>query len=515
MVVVCQMENRDLKVKKLALVALFLLGSAASKVRPIAIVGATLVDGSRRMGIPNATVVIRGDTIESIRGEVPDDAIVIDAHGLIIAPGFIDIHNHSGQGLKRDPSATTQVAQGITTIVLGQDGVSALPIAPYLRSLDRSPVAVNVLTFVGHSTLRERVMGEKNLGRAATDAEIRKMAALAEQAMRDGAFGVSSGLEYEEAKASSTEELLGLARAIAPFHGIYMTHIRDEAQKTFDALREALQIGRTTQVPVEISHLKMGSASVWGRAGEAIDLIQNARGHVDVSADCYPYDAWHATIRVMVPSGRFDDPQEVANSIKENGGADGVLIVDCAAHRDYEFKTLQQIADAQKKTPVDVFMQIVKDGGAEVVVRSMKEADIKAFYQQPWVMVASDGGIGVRHPRSAGTFPRVLGRYVRDLKWISLPQAVHMMTGLPAWRLGLKDRGLLRPGMKADIVLFDEKKVIDRSTFEDPLKLPEGIERVFVNGVEVWSGGKVTGKKPGKAVRRADTGSSAGRSPSR
>ena len=221
----------------------FFLGSCASTPqRPaIAIVGATLIDGSGSAAISSSTVVIRGDRIASVGGEVPRGATVIDAYGLTLAPGFIDMHNHSGEGLKTDPAATTQVSQGITTVVLGQDGESALPIAAYLAMLDQSPVAVNVLTFVGQATLRERVVGENQTNRAATADEIRAMAALADQAMRDGAFGLSTGLEYEEAKWSTTDEVIALARATAPYGGIYMSHIRDEAQKTFESFAEALR----------------------------------------------------------------------------------------------------------------------------------------------------------------------------------------------------------------------------------------------------------------------------------
>jgi N-acyl-D-amino-acid deacylase len=478
-----------------------MISACASSTAPrFAIVGATLVDGTGAPSVPNATVIIRGDTIERVGGEVPSDATVIDGHGLTLAPGFIDMHNHSGSGLKTEPAAITQVAQGITTVVLGQDGGSALPVGEYLQSLDRSPVAINVLTFVGQATLREHVMGEKNLDRPATDDEVRAMAALADQAMRDGAFGLSTGLEYEEGKKSTTAEVIALARAVAPYHGIYMSHVRDEAQKTFESFEEALRIGRDAGVPVEISHIKMGSVSVWGRAAEAVRLIERARAAgQDVTADCYPYDAWHATIRVIVPSGRFDDPHDVAEAITETGGADRITIVNSEAHPDYEFKSLQKIADEQHTTPVDMYMRIVRDGGAEVVAQSMKDEDIRLFYQQPWVMVGSDGGIGIRHPRAAGTYPRVLGRYVREMHWLSLEEAVRKMTSAPAARLRLRDRGIVRAGMKADLVLFDAARVIDRSTFQDPLRLPEGIEHVFVNGVAVWP---QTGARPGVAIRR-------------
>lgn len=242
---------------------------------------------------------------------------------------------------------------------------------------------------------------------------------------------------------------------------------------------------------------------MWGRANEAVKMIEeaHARGQ-DVTADAYPYDAWHATIRVIVPSGRHDDPHDVAAAIAENGGPDRIMIVNCKAHPDYEFKTLQQIAEMRHTTSTDVYMQVVRDGGASVVGRSMQESDIKVLYAQPWVMIGSDGGIGVRHPRGAGTYPRILGRYVRDQRWLTLEEAVHKMTAMPAARLRLADRGVIKAGMKADLVLFNASSVIDRSTFQQPQVLSEGMERVFVNGMAVWKNGAATGARPGTPLRR-------------
>ena len=473
----------------------------------IAIVGPTVIDGSGSAPFVTTAVLIRGDRIDAVGPRsIPRDATIVDGHGLTLAPGFIDMHNHSGAGLERDPSATTQVSQGITTLALGQDGGSELPVGEYLHKLEEHPVAVNVLTFVGQATVRGVAM-KGDTGRQATADEIAAMVVMVDRAMREGAFGLSTGLEYEAAKHSSTEEVIALAHATAPYGGIYISHVRDEAQLTFPSFEEALRIGREAQVPVQISHIKMGSKSVWGRAPEAVRLIETARKNgQDVTADAYPYDAWHATIRVLVPSGRYDDPNDVAEAIAENGGADRITIVNCNAHHDYEFKTLQQIADAQQTTPVAVYMQVVRDGGATVVGRSMKEEDIRVFYTQPWVMVGSDGGIGLRHPRGAGTYPRVLGRYVRELQWLTLQEAVRKMTSLPASRLRLSDRGLVKAGMKADLVLFDPARVIDDSTFEDPQRIAEGIARVFVNGVEVWRGAAVTGAKPGRPIRIQDAG---------
>ena len=471
----------------------------------IAIVGATLIDGSGRDSIADSVVVLKGDSIVAAgkrnQVQIPSGARVIEARGLVVAPGFIDAHNHSDRGFATDPSATSQVSQGITTVVIGQDGGSAFPIGKYLSDLDRNPIALNVLTFVGHATLRSRVMGD-DTNRHATPAEIEKMREMVEEAMRDGAMGLSTGLEYETGKPASTEEIVALAKAAGAHGGMYISHIRDEADKSFEALTEAIQIGREAHLPVQISHIKLGTLKVWGKSKEVVALVNKARSRgQDVTADCYPYDAWSSTIRVLIPSGRHDDPVDVARGLADVGGPANITIVSCRAHPDYEFKTLAEISKQQQISPVELYMKIVRDGGAGVVCHSMKEPDIRTFYTQPWVMVSSDGGIGSRHPRGAGTYPRVLGQFVREQRWLSLPEAIRKMTSFPASRFKLSNRGLIRPGFKADVVLFDPQRIIDRATFKDPEMIAEGVKRVFVNGQEVWVEGNVTGKRPGQALR--------------
>jgi N-acyl-D-amino-acid deacylase len=370
-----------------------------------------------------------------------------------------------------------------------------------LRGLDDNPIALNVLTFVGHATVRSQVMGE-NTNRKATPAEIENMKQMVEQAMRDGAIGLSTGLEYETGKPASTEEVIALARAASRFGGIYISHIRDEADLTFEALTEAIRIGREAHIPVQISHIKLGSVAVWGKSREAVALINGARARgQDVTADCYPYDAWSSTIRVLIPSGQHDNPVDVARGLADVGGPQNITIVSCRAHPEYEFKNMEEISKSERITPVELYMKIVRDGGAGVVCHSMKDHDIETFYRQPWVMVSSDGGIGSRHPRGAGTYPRVLGRYVRELHWLTLPEAIRKMTSLPAKRFKLLDRGLIRPGYKADLVVFDPAAIVDRSTFQEPQLTAEGVKRVFVNGEQVWADGRVTGQRPGKALR--------------
>jgi N-acyl-D-amino-acid deacylase len=472
----------------------------------IVILGATLIDGSGRAPLRDSAIVLKGDTIVAVgrrnRVRIPREARVIDARGLVVSPGFIDAHNHSDRGFNTDPSAASQVSQGITTVVIGQDGGSPLPVGEYLAGLDKNPIALNVLTFVGHATVRSRVMGD-DTNRRATPAEIDKMKQLVERAMREGAAGLSTGLEYETEKPASTEEVIALARVAGAFGGMYISHIRDEADKAFEAFSEAIEIGREARLPVQISHIKLGTVAVWGRANEAVALINKARARgQDVTADCYPYDAWSSTIRVLIPSGRHDDPEDVARGLADVGGPANITIVSCRAHPDYEFKNMEEISRREGISAVDLYMRIVRDGGAGVVCHSMKEADIRTFYRQPWVMVSSDGGIGSRHPRGAGTYPRVLGRYVREEHWLTLTEAVRKMTELPAQRFKLKDRGLIRAGFKADLVVFDPNTIIDRATFQEPQLTAEGVKHVFVNGTEVWTDNRATGDRPGRALRR-------------
>lgn len=484
-----------------AAASLLLAASVFPQTAPTVIRNASVVDGSGRPAF-TADVRIRDGRIVKVgrirprRGET-----VVDAAGKVLAPGFVDIHNHSEDGLLTEGAAGNQVSQGITTIMVGPDGGSPFPILGYLEQL-KGKIGPNVGTFIGHATLREQVMNG-DYRRKSTPEELQKMLDLMERAMAEGAFGLSSGLEYDIGFSSSTEELIELAKVAARYGGIYMTHMRDEEEGMLDAIREALRIGKEAKIPVQISHFKAGNRNVWGKSTEAIALVDAARrGGLDVTADVYPYTAWASTITVLVPSRRHDDRSEIERGLSNVGGADKVLVTSCRAHPDYEGKTLRQIADEQQTSPVDVYIRIVRDGGAGVVCNSMNEADVRNFLSAPWSMVSSDGGIGSRHPRGTGTFTRVLGRLVRDNKWMAFEEAVRKMTSFPAQRLGLKDRGLIRKGFIADVVLIDRERVIDRATFSEPQKLSEGIEIVWVGGVRVWENGKTTGNLPGKILNK-------------
>lgn len=467
------------------------------------ILNAQLVDGSGAPARAAAVRVMDGRIAEVGALQQNAGERAVDAGGLVLAPGFIDIHNHSTDGVLTEPLAATQVSQGITTVVVGQDGSSPWPIRDYLERLRQSPAAINVITAVGHATVRQAVMGD-DFKRPARSDEVTRMEALVAEGMEQGAVALSSGLEYEVGSYSTTDEVVALARVAGRFGGFYISHIRDEADKAFDAMREVITIGEQAKLPVQNTHIKLGTVGVWHKAAEALKLFDAARARgIDVTADAYPYNAWSSTITVLIPSKRYDDPVDVARGLADVGGAANILITRHAAHPDYEFKTLAAVAADRHMTPVDLFIQIVKDSGASVVCTSMVDDDIRAFYQWPQTMVASDGGIGMRHPRGAGTFPRVLGRFVRERHWLTLEAAVRKMTALPAARLKLTDRGVIAPGAWADLVLFDPATVVDLSTFDEPFTLSTGIHTVWVNGTEVWNEPRTTGARPGRPIPRS------------
>jgi N-acyl-D-amino-acid deacylase len=466
------------------------------------ITGARLADGSGN-ALRTASVRVADDVIAEV-GEVkpgPDDELV-DGTGLVLSPGFIDPHNHSTDGLETDPDAVTQVSQGITTVALGQDGSSPWPIADYVARRRAQPSAINIVLLVGHATVRRQVMGD-DYRRQPRAEEVRRMRALVDQAMLEGAVGLSSGLEYEVGSYSDTEEVVELARAAAARGGIYISHIRDEADRSMEAIVEAIAVGERAKLPVQITHIKLGTVGVWGKAEQVVRLVDAARARgVDVTADAYPYLAWQSNLKVLVPNKKYDDPASVQEALDDIGGGRNVQITRLPMFPQHVGKRLDEVARAEGLSEVDAYIRIVKDEDAGIIGHTMSEPDLRTFYRQPWTMVSSDGGINNNHPRGAGTFPRVLGKLVREDGWMTLPEAVRKMTSMPAARLGLNDRGLVRPGMKADLVLFDPDTVLDRSTFEEPRRLATGVRRVWVNGRTVWTGSASTGERPGRVLTR-------------
>jgi N-acyl-D-amino-acid deacylase len=437
---------------------------------------------------------------------------VFDQRGLALAPGFIDMHSHADGGLLKDLDAATASRQGITTVLVGQDGGSEFPLREFFAKLDANPPAINVASMVGHATLREQVMG-KDLYRASTPQELAQMKTLLARELTAGAFGLSTGLEYESAHFATTEEVIDLARVAAAAKGFYISHVRDEASRTFDSFDEVLRIGREAQLPVQITHIKMGSTSVWHQAAKRMpEYFERAqREGIDLSADVYPYTFWHSTIRVIVPDRDYFNPQKVEQALAENGGAQNIRIVNYGPEPALAGKTLAEIAAHWQLTAVEAYMRIVKttegaDEGAQgvnVLGTSMSEDDVRWFIAHPEIMYSTDGALHGAHPRGAGSFPRILGHYVREQKLLPLAQAIHKMTGMPAAQLGLADRGRIAPGYVADLVVFDPDTVIDRSTVDNPLAPPLGIPAVMVGGEWVVRDGDVTGKRAGRILRSA------------
>ena len=460
-------------------------------------------------------VRVEGERIAAVAPHLAATAgeTVLDQRGLALAPGFIDMHSHGGGGLTEDLDAATVSRQGITTILVGQDGESNFPLRDHFLQLTANPPAINLASMVGHATLREQVMG-KDLYRASTPQELAQMQTLLARELTAGAFGLSTGLEYEAAHFATTEEVIDLAKVAAAAKGFYISHVRDEASRTFDSFEELLRIGREAKLPVEITHIKMGSTSVWHQAAKRMpEFFERARREgVDLKADVYPYTFWHSTIRVIVPDRDYFNPQKVEQALVENGGAQNIRIVNYVPEAALAGKTLAEIAAHWQVTPVEAYMRIVKaTGGADgpneqdvnVLGTSMSEDDVRWFIAHPEIMFCTDGALHGAHPRGAGSYPRILGHYVREERLLPLALAIHKMTGLPAAQLGLVDRGRIAPGYVADLVVFDPATVIDRSTVEKPVEPPLGIPAVMVSGEWVVRDGAVTGRRPGRVLHSA------------
>jgi N-acyl-D-amino-acid deacylase len=374
-------------------------------------------------------------------------------------------------------------------------------VSDYLARRRANPSAVNVAVLVGHATIRRQAMGG-DFRRVATPAEIARMEALVDQEMRSGAIGLSSGLEYEVGSYAATEEVISMARVAAKHGGFYISHIRDEADKSMESIREAIAIGEKAKIPVQITHLKLGTVGVWGKANEAIAMIDAARQRgVDVTADVYPYLAWQSGLKVLVPDKQWTNPASVKEALDDVGGGRNVQFTRLKAYPQYVGKRLDEAAKAEGFSEVDFFIRIVQGDEPGIIGHTMSGDDMRAFMRQPWAMIASDGGINNNHPRGAGTFPRVLGRYVRERKALTLASAINKMTAFPASRILLGNRGALKTGWAADVVVFDPATVIDRATYEQPFQYPAGIKAVVVNGVVALRDDQRNTRLSGRALR--------------
>ncbi len=495
-----------------ALAAAMAIVTSSAAAADVLIRHALVYDGTGSPPVA-ADVRVRGDRIVAMAADLApaDGETVREARGLALAPGFIDMHTHADRGLLEDLDAATVTRMGVTTVFVGQDGDSAYPLREWFGRLEATPPAVNVASMVGHATLRQQVMG-KDLYRPSTPQELARMKDLLARELTAGAFGLSTGLEYEAAHFATTEEVVELSRVAAASGGFYISHVRDEANRVFDSYDEILRIGREARIPVQITHIKLGSTPVWHLAAQRMPayFAQADREGVQLSADVYPYTFWHSTLRVLVPDRDFFNPEKVARSIADNGGPGAIRLGRYTPEPAMAGRTLEQIAAAWGVTPVEAYMRMIRatdpavhgdEDMENVLGTSMSEDDVRWFVAHPRIMFCSDGELHGSHPRGAGAFARVLGRYVREEKVLPLELAVHKMTGLAAARLGLADRGRVAPGYVADLVLFDPATVNDRSTVEAPEAPPVGIPDVMVAGEWVVRDGAVTHRHPGRVLR--------------
>jgi len=527
--------------KTFALAALVLIVDAPLAVhaqarRPqydLLIQNGTVIDGSGSPRI-RADVAIVGDRVVRVSTtplNAADAARAIDARGLIVAPGFIDLHAHLDPILTL-PDAQSHVRQGVTLALGGPDGGGPWPFGAYLDSVARRKLGMNVAFLAGHNTIRRAVMGTAN--RAPTAAELERMKSMVARSMGEGAFGLSTGLRYIPGFYSKTDEVVALSKVAADSGGIYTSHLREEGVGLLDGVGEALEIGRQAHIPIVLTHHKAIGRLMWGKSTVTLAMVDSARrAGTDVMIDQYPYTASSTSLDVLVPPWalaggdsalrrRLDD-RALRDSItrgvvefllNDRGGGDIKRVQFARVSWDHslEGKTLHDLVVRRGLEPTPenaapLVLESVLKGGASMVYHVIDEGDVRRIMAHPQTMIASDGrltrlGDGVPHPRNYGTFPRVLGKYVRDDHVITLETAVRKMTGMPAARLGLRDHGCVREGCVADITLFDAGKVRDVGTFEDPHHYPEGIPYVIVNGVPVVDAGTFTAARPGKVLRR-------------
>lgn len=462
----------------------------------------------------NADVRIENGIIAGIGDyEAEPDDNVWQANGLALSPGFIDPHSHHDTKLMQQLAPKSALGQGITTIVSGLDGGASTFGAPFVSIahnfsvFQENPAAINLAYFAPHDSYREIVMGD-DFKRAATAEELEQMATMLRRDLEAGALGLSTGLEYEPSLYSETNEVIELAKIAAQYGGKYSSHIRSEDIKVTEAIDEVLTIAREANIPANISHIKLAMYELHGDAASVLEKLNKARDEgLDITADIYPYDGWKAPMAILMPERDYTDRAAAEYSLNSIAAPSSITISDYDGEPSYAGKTLEELAIEEELDPADLMMQLLqraeRDGLNERVIgRNIGEQDIQTFMQWPFTAITTDGGIDDSHPRGQGTFPRVLASYVRDKNVVSLSEAIRKMTSLPAHNLGIADRGTLRQGFAADLVLFDPDSIQDHATFEDSLQYSTGIDAVWVNGELVWNKGSVTDARPGKIIRR-------------
>lgn len=490
---------------------------------------------------------------------------IVDAKGMVVSPGFIDPHGHSDRTILAFPNCESFIMQGITTAVVGNCGISLAPINPatlsllqksfsaslkdgfdygwewrtlgqYYQKVQKNSMAMNVAPLIGQGTVRIAVKGFDSA--KTTRAEMNEMKKLVAEGMEEGMFGMSTGLVYVPGNYCPPQEIEELASVLTRYGGIYTSHMRDEESRLMQSVEETIRVGEVNNIPVEISHHKVKGKSNWGKVNATLREMENARKRgIEVNCDVYPYPASSTSIAAIMPTwileggiekmvARLKDQkfreqakkemlQDVmsgTNYIKAAGWR-GVLIADCPANRDYEGKSLEQILIARNAFTGDAYegffdLVVEINGTASIIGFTLDEADVRTVISHPLSAICTDGTVtspasgGKPHPRNYGTFPRVLAKYVREEKLLSLEEAIRKMTSLPAGKFGIQDRGILREGFRADVVIFDPLIIKDKATFDEPHQYPEGIRYVIVNGQIVVNDGRMTGARPGKVLKR-------------
>ncbi|HRG82018.1 MAG TPA: D-aminoacylase [Chitinophagaceae bacterium] len=515
----------------LSLIFLFPLLATAQEPFDILIKNGKIIDGSGNNWYYSDLAIKNGKIVQIARDIKPGTAKkIIDAKGMIVAPGFIDVHTHLEEDEAKDPETKSFIYDGVTTCITGNCGSSNVDIAKYLNWLDSLKLSINVATLAGHNDIRKSVMGRAN--RDASADEMKRMEAIMQKAMQDGAVGLSTGLIYIPGTYTKTPEIVSLAKIAAQYNGVYATHMRDEGDSITYAIEEALTIGREAKIPVEISHFKCSGQHNWGRSKETIPMVEAARREgIEVTIDQYPYTASSTSISTLLPDEVLADGQDSIRARLQRPAirkqvTDHILarlkkrklkhlsyavVANYSPDTSYNGKSIEAInlmkgRKHKARYEAETVMDLMMNGGASAVFHGMSEEDVKNIMRYPFNMFASDAsirvlGAGMPHPRGYGTNARVLSKYVREEKVISLEEAIRRMTSLPAQKFQLKDRGLIREGMAADIVIFNENEVKDISTFEKPHAYSKGFYFVLVNGVLTVDQQQHTGARAGKALR--------------
>ncbi|PWT87366.1 MAG: aminoacylase [Blastocatellia bacterium] len=494
----------------------------------LVITNARIVDGSGNPWFRGDVAVKDGRIVRIGRVVSSEARQAIDATNQILAPGFIDVHTHV-ESIYSLPTAENFIRMGVTSLVTGNCGTSAIDVREFFGRMKDKPIAVNLATLIAHGSVRRKVIGLDD--RAPTTDELKQMEAIVEQAMKDGAVGLSTGLIYVPGTYAKTDEIVALAKVAARYGGLYATHMRNEGDKVADAIRESIQIGEQAGLPVEISHFKISNKKLWGQSPMTLRLVRDARARgLVVTVDQYAYTASSTSLDSRLPSwllagGHEEAKKRLADksthqrviddmkeALKRSGfkDYDFAVVASYAPDKSFNGKSIAEITKLVRKkndvtSQIERMLDMYVAGGAGMIYHGMGEDDVKRIMQEPFTMIASDSGVhqkddSVPHPRGYGNNARVLGHYVRELKLIGLEDAIRKMTSLPAQTFGFRDRGLIREGFAADLVIFDENTIIDRATYTDPNQFPAGISYVLVNGEVVLDGNQMTAARPGIAL---------------